>query len=390
MSFKIPTLSEVNRNVENGFSKAFYGSSGILRVMVLKVISKVVAGSMYLVVLLLSYIWKNSFVASAEVDGLVRIGSKRNFPPKPASRARGTVDVEGDVGVTIPAGTVVVDEQSGHEYEFIAECVIPYSLKTTAQVYSVEYGSEYNLPADTVLVFRDVAPGEASIKVSDEGLYGGNCVKVTVDGVERKWGETVEEYRQRLKVREQNQANGGSDTDYWLWAMKFSEVSDCWVIPNWPATNSVSIYVADFRSSAIAVNSVVLDEIREFICAKHRKPATSDVSVGTVDPMSVSLEIKIPVVNDYFKSAVVDTLKNFFRSYGPGQSFTVEDLQRYVISFSGVADCKVVTMNVDGNVVDYSVTLDKEYSGSAGAYEVTGKVIDVSSLDSSVVFSRLE
>jgi uncharacterized phage protein gp47/JayE len=85
MSFKIPTLSEVNRNVENGFSKAFYGSSGILRVMVLKVISKVVAGSMYLVVLLLSYIWKNSFVASAEVDGLVRIGSKRNFPPKPAT-----------------------------------------------------------------------------------------------------------------------------------------------------------------------------------------------------------------------------------------------------------------------------------------------------------------
>ena len=49
MAFKIPTLSEVNRTVENGFSEAFYGTSGVLRAMVLKVFSKVVAGAIYLV-----------------------------------------------------------------------------------------------------------------------------------------------------------------------------------------------------------------------------------------------------------------------------------------------------------------------------------------------------
>ena len=46
MALKIPTLSEVNRTVENGFSQAFYGTSGVLRAMVLKVFSKVVAGAM--------------------------------------------------------------------------------------------------------------------------------------------------------------------------------------------------------------------------------------------------------------------------------------------------------------------------------------------------------
>ena len=34
MPFKVPSLAEVNRTVENNFSQAFYGSSGVLRAMV--------------------------------------------------------------------------------------------------------------------------------------------------------------------------------------------------------------------------------------------------------------------------------------------------------------------------------------------------------------------
>ena len=67
MALKIPTLSEVNRTVENGFSQAFYGTSGVLRAMVLKVFSKVVAGAIYLVILLVSALWKNSFISTANV-----------------------------------------------------------------------------------------------------------------------------------------------------------------------------------------------------------------------------------------------------------------------------------------------------------------------------------
>ena len=91
MALKIPTLSEVNRTVENGFSQAFYGTSGVLRAMVLKVFSKVVAGAIYLVILLVSALWKNSFISTANVDGLVRKGDVYGMPPKPASRARGVV-----------------------------------------------------------------------------------------------------------------------------------------------------------------------------------------------------------------------------------------------------------------------------------------------------------
>ena len=125
MPFKNYTLSEVNRIVENGFSQAFYGTSGILRAMVLKVVSKVVAGGIYLIVLLASYIWKNEFVATAEVDGLVRKGEVFGMPPKPASRARGKVIVTGTSGTSVPSGTVLVDDVNGYEYQLLSAAASP-------------------------------------------------------------------------------------------------------------------------------------------------------------------------------------------------------------------------------------------------------------------------
>ena len=92
----------------------------------LKVISKVVAGAgLYgRCFWFLSFIWKNSFVATADVDGLVRIGALRNMTPKPASPARGMIEISGPEGTSIAAGTVVVDEVFGNEYEILNSVTI--------------------------------------------------------------------------------------------------------------------------------------------------------------------------------------------------------------------------------------------------------------------------
>ena len=44
--------------------------------------------------------------------------------------------------------------------------------------------------------------------------------------------------------------------------MSFSEVSDCFVVPNYPVTNFVLIFCADFRSPVIKLNQVILDKIQ--------------------------------------------------------------------------------------------------------------------------------
>lgn len=393
MPFKVPSLAEVNRTVENNFSQAFYGSSGVLRAMVLKVVSKVVAGAVYMAVLFLSFIWKNSFVATADVDGLVRIGALRNMTPKPASPARGLIEISGPEGTSIAAGTVVVDEVFGNEYEILNSVTINEvndrtGLVTIAvQAYSIGFGSKYDLPENTVLTFRDIDIEDVTIKVAEGGLYGGVSVDVVVDGVEKQWGETVEDYRNRLKKRVQNQTAGGNDVDYWEWAMSFSEVSDCFVVPNYPVTNFVLIFCADFRSPVIKLNQVILDKISDYICSNDRRPAAAYPFVSNVEPIRVSFVVAIPQLNDFYKNSIVEAVKSYFRTVGPRQSFSAESIRQAILANGGVSEAVVSGFQVKGTSVAGAYTLQIDYTGSTIEDIVfTGEVVDTNNLYSDIEF----
>lgn len=393
MPFKVPSLAEVNRTVENNFSQAFYGSSGVLRAMVLKVVSKVVAGAVYMAVLFLSFIWKNSFVATADVDGLVRIGALRNMTPKPASPARGMIEISGPEGTSIAAGTVVVDEVFGNEYEILNSVTInevndQTGLGTvTVQAYSIGFGSKYDLPENTVLTFRDIDIEDVTIKVAEGGLYGGVSVDVVVDGVEKQWGETVEDYRNRLKKRVQNQTAGGNDVDYWEWAMSFSEVSDCFVVPNYPVANFVLIFCADFRSPVIRLNQVILDKISDYICSNDRRPAAAYPFVSNVEPIRVSFVVAIPQLNDFYKNSIVEAVKSYFRTVGPNQSFSAESIRQAILANGGVSEAVVSGFQVKGTSVAGAYTLQIDYTGSAIEDIVfTGEVVDTNNLYSDIEF----
>ena len=393
MPFKVPSLAEVNRTVENNFSQAFYGSSGVLRAMVLKVVSKVVAGAVYMAVLFLSFIWKNSFVATADVDGLVRIGTLRNMTPKPASPARGMIEISGPEGTSIAAGTVVVDEVFGNEYEILNSVTInevndQTGLGTVAvQAYSIGFGSKYDLSENTVLTFRDIDIEDVTIKVAESGLYGGVSVDVVVDGVEKQWGETVEDYRNRLKKRVQNQTAGGNDVDYWEWAMSFSEVSDCFVVPNYPVTNFVLIFCADFRSPVIKLNQVILDKISDYICSNDRRPVAAYPFVSNVEPIRVSFVVAIPQLNDFYKNSIVEAVKSYFRTVGPNQSFSAKSIRQAILANGGVSEAVVSGFQVKGTSVVGAYTLQIDHTGSTIEDIVfTGEVVDTNNLYSDIEF----
>lgn len=390
MAFKVPSLSEVNMTVENGFSRAFYGTAGTLRAMVLKVISKVVAGAVYIVCLLLAYIWKNSFVDSADIDGLVNIGTKHDVTPKPASRSRGVVTVTAAAGTTIPAGTAFIDPQTQKEYETIASASVAVgNTSVNVQVYALEYGSASNIPEGTALEFRDAEiSGVLAITVAEGGLYGGVSIDVTVDGVVRQWGEGVEDYRNRIRIREQNQPEGGSKVDYWEWAMRFPQVSNCWVVPNWPATNCVAIFLADFNSDDIILNAIEVQEVSDYINSDDRRPATSVPLVESVTPVGFSCYVYIPTINDYTKESVLNALRAYLKTLGPGDTFSATTIRQYLIANADVADCEINYVLVNGtNYGKNPVTLPMSYTYESNVYSIVGDVINTKTMG--VTFSRL-
>ena len=113
MEFK--SLQELVRIVENALAIQFFGQSTVLRKTVLKVLAHVLGGALYMVILIAKRIWKNRFVSTCDVSALEGFGAEYGIPHKVPLKSSGTAAVtleEGVSTVTIPQGTVLVDEES--------------------------------------------------------------------------------------------------------------------------------------------------------------------------------------------------------------------------------------------------------------------------------------
>lgn len=173
MAFQVPSLADVSRTIENGFSSAFYGSSGTLRFGVLKVLSKVVAGGCYLPILFCQYIFRNSFIDTCDVENLVRFGGWYNLPHKVASPARGLVDVTFSTAATIPSGAILIDPNTNDEYE-IQDSVSSNSssiVVMSVKVVALNVGKQGNRNefSKTELKLRDLDIQGVSFKTQSLG-----------------------------------------------------------------------------------------------------------------------------------------------------------------------------------------------------------------------------
>lgn len=373
--FEAPSLEDVKRFVENGFAKAFFGTSGGLRVSVLKVIAVVVAGAVYMPILLCKKIFKNAFVSTCEVSFLDVHGAKYSLPHKPACFAHGLVVISGDVSTVVASGTRLREPVSGHEYELVGSATIGSGRTVEARVRATEIGNEFNLEAGVSLEFSEGLP--TGIDGAESMLINGGA-KVAIDLGDRTeyWGETAEEYRARLRQREQNQPQGGSDPDWWGWVMRFSTVNNCWVTPNWPYSNSVTLFVNNTNNAGGAVISSDIAEIQNYVGSDGRRPLTSRPVVVACGASTLSMTVVMNEMSDVIKSNVLDSLKNYLRTFGPGKTVNISVLSDIVRSASGDSTALAYNIKVDNVVKTGSFTLYKNLSGTT----ISGKVIDINNI----------
>lgn len=379
MSFKVPSLADVSRTIENGFSSAFYGKSGTLRVGVLKVLSRVVAGGCYLPILFCQYIFRNSFIDSCDVENLVRFGGWYNIPHKVASPARGQVFISFTKSATIPANTILVDNNTGDEFRLLKSVSGEADSMKYGDVVALVVGQHGNRSSTetTILSLRDGdIDGVSSIRTNT--LKGGASFDVAINGSTEQWGEDVESYRARLKFRRQHPPMGGADSDYKMWAERFTQVTDAFVFPNFPKTNSVSVLCADYNSS-ISLNAAGLNEVREYINSSSRKPNTADVIVASVTPVVLRLQISMKAIGGNVREELVDVLKKRLKALKIGEAITTTILKRLIIENGVADDCDVTSMFVnsrDYTADGYTLALEETSTGS-----VRGEVVDIDKID---------
>lgn len=323
MRFK--SLDDFVRVIENGFCVQFYGESSVLRKGVLKVLARIVGGGLFLLSLIAKRIWKNKFVSTCDVEALDGFGEEYALPHKAAQKAVGVVEFDVGVGVfEVPAGTLLVEPYSGLEFE-VRETTEIEDVNPTARVMALLPGNEYNLTPGTKLEFRD-APLFDVDEIRVGVMYGGVSIDVEIDGIVQKWGETAADYRRRLLHRIQNPPQGGTASDYQRWAESYEGVTNAYVFPNSPNTNSVSVAVADYRSD-IMVERAVVNRMLADVEEKDIWPIIADVRVFSVTPVKARFKAVVAPFTESAKNSVLSAIQDFFRRLKPGLSASFSDIE---------------------------------------------------------------
>lgn len=365
MEFK--SLAEIVRFIDNALALKFYTGSGVLRKGVLKVLASVIGGAVYMLSLLARRIWKNRFVNTCDVSSLDGFGAEYGIPHKPATFAYGNIQLalSGASSATIPADTYFVDPQSGKQYKTVAAATVSASGTQIVKVIAAEPGAESNLDVGAELQFRDTKPtgfaDEVTVSADAEnrGIDGGYYTEVEIDGSVQLWGETAEQYRQRLLNRIQNPPKGGSRNDYKQWAERFSFVSNAYVAPNNPNANSVSVAVANFNSNSVTVPSADVAQVRDYIQSDVRRNITADVRVFSVTPVNFNVLAYFAPYNDAVREAVTNAFAQLARTMEPGTSMNIDQVENYIRSNSGATKFTIGTVSKGSvNVIRFDLAFD--------------------------------
>jgi uncharacterized phage protein gp47/JayE len=365
MEFK--SLSDLIRYAENAFAVKFYSGAAVLRKGVLKIIASILGGMTYMISLLCKRIWKNRFLTTCDVEWLDGFGVEFELPHKAPTYAKGYVNVSflsGSSMDVVPAGTYLIDPLTGLEYfTLVAQTVTPVDPRI--RIVATEPGAYHNLSAGAILEWRDSAPtGLAdSVEVAADGIFGGFSTVVAIDGVDQVWGETAEEYRQRLLKRERNQPQGGSVTDYELWAERFDFVTKAYVVPQEPNVNSVTVALADYHYNEIVVHPDDVQKVENYILAKSRRVATADPRVFSVTVANFDVKASIVPFNEEVQNSVSLAVKAFFAEKYPGTVSYFDDLIFYVRSNSLATQFSIASVK-KGNIQVDSFALDLDADNS--------------------------
>lgn len=171
-----------------------------------------------------------------------------------ANKASGVITVQGEAGVTIPAGTIfcvpATDGRMAIEYETDKEVKLagePIDIPITA----VAAGKASNVAANTVSIMLDPMEGILSI-TNKEPITGGTEI------------EDDASYYERIHAEYEGVSSYvGNDSDYIRWAKEVTGIGDCIVVPAWNGPGTVKLILVD--SNGQPANKQLLDAVYEHI-----------------------------------------------------------------------------------------------------------------------------
>lgn len=340
MPFQRPTIQTIYARIKADMETKLTSGVKLTSFSVLDILARVFAGAMHLCYGGLVWLSKQLFPDTADIDYLIRIGLMYGLPRKAATYCKGSINITGNSGTLIPAGTLYASE-TGIQYRTIADANIN-GPDIEVEIEAIEAGEVGNYSGTTLTI-------EVPIDDIDD-------VAIIVNPLDN--GENIEDmdvYRLRLLSYIAARPAGGREQDYINWALEVSGIDKAWVFPNYISAGTVGTVVA--TSDLQAVSAQAFSDCEANIDANGPLGVTKNV-LNPV-PKVAQITIGITPYTDTYRDRIKEQLVKLFESVSsPGGIILLSQI-RSTITNTGVKDSNVSGITYD-NVTSVS---DIEASG---------------------------
>lgn len=256
----------------------------------------------------------------------------------PATKATGHVVFIGNVGTTIPAGTIVAtaatEEEASIQFVTTEATTIDESGTAMAAIEAVEAGTVGNVPAGAIQVLVSSVSGVTAV-TNPEATSGGTNE------------EDDESYRYRIMDRNQNKSLSGAKRDYERWAREVPGVGDARCISEWNGPGTVKVLVIDANGQP--ANETIIEAVQQHIAPNGRSgdglaPIGALVTVAAPEVRVIDVSVSLVLESGYDLPGVVQDIKDALMQYFIGVG--INGLIRY-------NEVGALIINTDG-VLDYS------------------------------------
>ena len=351
MPFERPTLDTLIERVDTSI-KGTLNITTVLRRSFIGVISRAIAGMSHLMLGYMTWIARQVFPDTAELEYLDRWSSIWGVIRNEATFAQFNIEFTGNDGGVIPSGTILQRDDST-QYETDSEGTIVAGV-VTVQVTASLSGSGGDMAVSQVLnLLSPIA------NVNSEATI----TSIVTDADDT---ESDDSLRERLINRLQLPPLGGSANDYLQWAREVTGVTRSWVLPlqTGPGTVGVS-FVVDDESPIIPIPAKVA-EVQDYI--NELKPVTALVTVFAPTEAPMDLDISIKPNTVAVQNAIITELEDLIKrdanlagSYGGPSivndgSILLSKIRQAISLGIGLEDFEINTINgsAPGNVIPAS------------------------------------
>jgi uncharacterized phage protein gp47/JayE len=235
----IPTLNQLYVSIKADIEAEYGTSIPVFGKVFLRVMALVQAGKLKLFYLAIGKLQKNIFVDTAETENsggtLERFGRiKLGRNPFPARAGQYLATITGSIGATIPAQTTFKtnDDSLNPGKLFIldnAHTMVTASDQITIRALEAGTGSKLSA-GDALTATAPIANVNSAATVDSESIS-------PLDA------EDLEEYRQASVQAYQLEPNGGSPSDYRIWARDAQGVAEVYPFARTGASAEVNLYI---------------------------------------------------------------------------------------------------------------------------------------------------